>query len=103
MSDAPERIKLQREGVGFSPVWRFDVPRMGVNACFVRKDLHDAALARVVALEAAIEYILDGMGIDGPDYLIDPDEDYMDAVNSESVRDVMVRLSAALNKKDAKP
>jgi len=53
MSDAPERIWLQRLGDGFNPVWGRDIPA-GLNVEFVRADIHDAALARMKALEAAL-------------------------------------------------
>ena len=60
----------------------------------------DAAEAKVAKLEAAADYILDGMGIDAPDYEIDPDDDFLDAANSEWVRDVLTRLAAALRGDD---
>ena len=47
-------------------------------------------------LREAIDYILDGMGIADPDYDIDPDDDFLDAANSEWVRDTLTRLAAAL-------
>lgn len=59
-----------------------------------------AAEAKVAKLEAAADYILDGMGIDAPDYEIDPDDDFLDAANSEWVRDVLTRLAAALRGDD---
>lgn len=56
--------------------------------------------ARAERLEAAADYILDGMGIDAPDYEIDPDDDFLDAANSDWVRDVLTRLAAALKGAD---
>ena len=47
-------------------------------------------------LREAMDYILDGMGIAEPDYVIDPDDDFLDAANSEWVRDTLTRLAAAL-------
>ena len=62
--------------------------------------VHLAAMAEVQAerdrLREAIDYILDGMGIADPDYDIDPDDDFLDAANSEWVRDTLTRLAAAL-------
>lgn len=55
---------------------------------------------RAERLEAAADYILDGMGIDAPDYEIDPDDDFLDAANSDWVRDVLTRLAATLTQKD---
>lgn len=52
--------------------------------------------AKVAKLVEAIDYILDGMAIDAPDYEIDPDDDFLDAANSDWVRDVLTRLAAAL-------
>lgn len=54
----------------------------------------------VERLEAAIDYILDGMAINAPDYEIDPDDDFLDAANSDWVRDVLTRLAAALKGDD---
>lgn len=61
------------------------------------------AMGRIEALTAerdrllkAMDYILDGMGIAEPDYDIDPDDDFLDAANSEWVRDTLTRLAAAL-------
>ena len=56
----------------------------------------EAAEAKVARLVEAIDYILDGMGIDAPDYEIDPDDDFLDAANSDWVRDVLTRLAAAI-------
>lgn len=56
----------------------------------------DRVEARAERLEAAIDYILDGMAIDAPDYEIDPDDNFLDAANSDWVRDVLTRLAAAL-------
>lgn len=53
-------------------------------------------MSRAERLEEAADYILDGMGIDAPDYEIDPDDDFLDAANSEWARDVLTRLAAAL-------
>ena len=47
-------------------------------------------------LREAAEYILDGMAINGPDYTLDPDDDYLDAANSKWVKDTISRLAAAL-------
>ena len=47
-------------------------------------------------LREAAEYILDGMGIDGPDYTVDPDDEYLDAANSKWVKETLSRLAAAL-------
>jgi hypothetical protein len=58
------------------------------------------AEARAERLEAAIDYILDGMAIDAPDYEIDPDDDFLDAANSDWVRDVLTRLAAAMKGDD---
>lgn len=55
---------------------------------------------RAERLEAAIDYILDGMAIDAPDYEIDPDYDFLDAANSDWVRDVLTRLAAAMKGAD---
>ena len=59
------------------------------------KRLRDLEAKLAVAVDA-IEYVVDGMGIDGPSYDIDPDDDYLDAANSEWVKGVLTRLSAAL-------
>ena len=56
----------------------------------------EAAEAKVARLVEAADYILDGMAIDAPDYEIDPDDDFLDAANSDWVRDVLTRLAAAL-------
>lgn len=48
-------------------------------------------------LREAIDYILDGMGIYEPDYVIDPEDDFLDVANSKWVRDTLERLAAALN------
>lgn len=56
----------------------------------------EAAEAKVARLVEAIDYILDGMDIDAPDYEIDPDDDFLDAANSDWVRDVLTRLAAAI-------
>lgn len=61
----------------------------------LRREL-TAAEAKVEKLRGAAEYILDGMGIDGPEYVIDPEDEYEDAANSAWVKDVLTRLSAAL-------
>ena len=58
------------------------------------------AEARAERLEAAADYILDGMGIHAPDYEIDPDDDLLDAANSDWVRDVLTRLAATLKGDD---
>lgn len=55
---------------------------------------------RAERLEEAADYILDGMGIHAPDYEIDPDDDFLDAANSDWVRDVLMRLAAALKGAD---
>lgn len=47
-------------------------------------------------LREAAEYILDGMGIDGPDYTVDPDDDFLEAANSQWVKETLTRLAAAL-------
>lgn len=47
-------------------------------------------------LREAAEYILDGMGIDGPDYTVDPDDEYLDAANSKWVKETLSRLAAGL-------
>ena len=63
-------------------------------------DVLERRMAAVMAerdrLREAIDYILDGMGIADPDYDIDPDDDFLDAANSEWVRDTLTRLAAAL-------
>ena len=64
------------------------------------RDERDRAEARAERLEAAIDYILDGMAIDAPDYEIDPDDDFLEAANSDWVRDVLTRLAAALKGAD---
>lgn len=51
---------------------------------------------RVTALRDAVEYILDGMAIDGPDYKIDPEDDFLDVANTHWVRDTLTRLATAL-------
>ena len=61
----------------------------------------DKAEADNARLRDAIDYILDGMGIYEPDYIIDPDDDFLDAANSEWVRDTLERLASALNGKEA--
>ena len=61
----------------------------------VERELADLRAKLAGAVEA-IAYIVDGMGIDGPDYNIDPDDDYLDAANSEWVKDVLTRLGSAL-------
>lgn len=65
--------------------------------------LYQEAADRIYALTAerdglrgAMDYILDGMGIAEPDYDIDPDDDFLDAANSDWVRDTLTRLAAAL-------
>lgn len=71
-----------------------------------RKDAEEAEVyaeeleAKVARLVEAIDYILDGMAIDAPDYEIDPDNDFLDAVNSDWVRDVLTRLAAAMKGAD---
>ena len=60
----------------------------------------EAAEAKVARLVEAIDYILDGMAIDAPDYEIDPDDDFLDAANSDWVRDVLTRLAAAMKGAD---
>ena len=45
----------------------------------------------------AIDYILDGMGIYEPDYVIDPEDDFLDVANSKWIRDTLEQLAAALN------
>ena len=63
-------------------------------------DTNPTLEAKVARLEAAIDYILDGMAIDAPDYEIDPDDDFLDAANSDWVRDVLMRLAAAMKGAD---
>ena len=70
------------------------------NAVWADSEELKLANARAERLEAAADYILDGMGIDAPDYEIDPDDDFLDAANSEWVRDVLTRLAAALKGDD---
>ena len=60
----------------------------------------EAAEAKVARLVEAADYILDGMAIDAPDYEIDPDDDFLDAANSDWVRDVLTRLAAAMKGAD---
>ena len=112
LMDAPERIwacwhddREEKYWAGPNEVYR-------TNDCvgaYAHADLltaaeaeRDAALARVERLRGAAEYILDGMGIDGPDYTIPPDDDLLDASNGPWVRDTLTRLAAALAE-DAKP
>lgn len=61
----------------------------------VEREIADLRAKLAVAVEA-LEYIVDGMGVDGPSYDIDPDDDYLDAANSEWVKGVLTRLGAAL-------
>ena len=56
----------------------------------------ESAEAERDRLREAIDYVLDGMGIADPDYDIDPDDDFLDAANSEWVRDTLTHLAAAL-------
>ena len=55
----------------------------------------DAAEARPTVAEAA-EYILDGMAIDGPDYVLPDDDNLLCAANVAWVRDTLERLATAL-------
>lgn len=61
----------------------------------------EAELARKNAVYEAAEYILDGMGIDAPDYVIDPDDDFLDAAVSDWVTDTLTRLAAAMKVADS--
>jgi hypothetical protein len=61
-----------------------------------RADEAEAELSRKNAVYDAAEYILDGMGIDAPDYVIDPDDDFLDAAVSDWVTDTLTRLAAAM-------
>ena len=62
----------------------------------------DAAEAEKGRAVNAAEYILDGMGIDGPEYVIAPRDEYLEAANSAWVRDTLERLAAA-TRKGSKP
>lgn len=66
-----------------------------------RADEAEAELARKNAVYDAAEYILDGMGISSPDYLIDPEDDFLDAANSEWVTDTLTRLADAMKIADS--
>ena len=66
-----------------------------VDNQFLKKRVEKAEAERD-RLQEAMDYILDGMGIAEPDYDIDPDDDFLDAANSEWVRDTLTRLAAAL-------
>ena len=55
---------------------------------------------RAERMEAAADYILDGMGIDAPNYEIDADDDFLDAANSKWVRDTLTRLAEAMRGND---
>ena len=70
------------------------------NAVWADSEELKLANARAERLEAAADYILDGMGIDAPDYEIDPDDDFLDAASSDWVRDVLTRLAAAMKGAD---
>ena len=109
LTDAPERIWIDPIALGCSWVTDDDAEPDRGDVAYVPADLltaaeaeRDAALARVERLRGAAEYILDGMGIDGPDYTIPPDDDLLDASNGPWVRDTLTRLAAALAE-DAKP
>jgi hypothetical protein len=58
------------------------------------------AEAKVARLEGAIDHVLDGMAISAPEYAIDQDDDFLDAANTEWVRDTLTRLAAALTEGD---
>ena len=61
-------------------------------------------LPEVLALVEAAEYIVDGMGIDGPEYKMDPNDEYADAANSTWVCDTLTRLCTAMSAfSEAKP
>ena len=66
------------------------------DLCQPLADAIEALTADRDRLREAMDYILDGMGIAEPDYDIDPDDDFLDAANSEWVRDTLTRLAAAL-------
>ena len=76
--------------------WARDIQAGSAAYWTMDQDLKEAA-ARIEQLTAerdglqgAMDYILDGMGIAELDY------DFLDAANSEWVRDTLTRLAAAL-------
>lgn len=71
-----------------------------IERCGRERAFASSHRVRAERLEAAIDYILDGMAIDAPDYEIDPDDDFLDAANSDWVRDVLTRLAAAIKGAD---
>ena len=73
------------------------------NLMLEQKARAEKAEADNARLRDAIDYILDGMGIYEPDYIIDPDDDFLDAANSEWVRDTLERLASALIRKGDQP
>lgn len=97
---APERIfaaHISRSGVR---IVCYADQRMG-DIEYIRADLPPTleqalAMPEINALVEAAEYILDGMGIDAPLYEIDPDDDFLDAANSEWVSDTLRMLATAL-------
>ena len=93
-ADTVQELTAERDRLGRElNVAKYGVPDFAWS-------VHLAAMAEVQAerdrLREAIDYILDGMGIADPDYDIDPDDDFLDAANSEWVRDTLTRLAAAL-------